>query len=928
MTPERWNKINELFSSAQDCPEAERDTFLLNACGGDEDLRLEVEKLLVASRDDEFMANSAVEAIASVFEGDVTAAMGVSGEPGSAPRLAAGVLIKTRYRIVRLLGRGGMGEVYLAADTRINRNVALKVLHTDLVSSKESLRRFAQEAQAVSALNHPHIMTIYEFDTAADGSLFIVSEYIDGQTLNNHIGGGLALEKALDIAMQVSSALAAAHESGITHRDVKPENLMVRRDGYIKVLDFGLAKLTHPDDTISRSTDSGSEDPTKGLHRTRPGAVMGTAAYMSPEQARGLHVDARTDIWSLGVVLFEMLTGKRPFEGETSADTIVSVLLREPPPVSSFVSNLPPEIDWIVSKALSKNVEARYQTANELRADLEKIKRRVEFDETLERRSGVPGRGEEFAAASTAVPTAPANGTPTDGAETNGRWTRHSRLSFESVVTEAREHKVRFSFVFLLFTAAIAAGLYLGFGPLNGGRIDSIAVLPFENLTSDPELAYLSDGLSESLIDKFAQLPQLKVITRNSSFKFRGKDVDARDAATKLGVRALVTGSVNRVGDEHIVRVDIIDAVENRQLAGGQFRRKTGDLNGLQNEIVQLAASKFKGDLTGEQTRRLSTPSTENSEAFRYYLSAIAIEDDDKNSRERSIALLERSIALDPRFALAYAELAWNYWSLANAADDPADVMPKLKASVEKALELDPDLSQAHVARAFLYEYDFDWAGAEKEYRRAIELSPNYDFARNNYAFFLSVLDRQDEALKQLEEQRLRDPLNQRMWLLQKGIVQVQARKFDEALATYRDARAVDPSNGVPDFALGYAYGGKGMANEAIEYYRKAVADLGGEDKYSQPLVYLAATYARQPERKAEAKALLSKIERMNSYTSPALLAVIYAALGDNDTAMELLERSYITRDLLLRYIRTGYEYDSLRGDPRFTELERRSGLR
>ncbi len=928
MTPKRWNKIKDLFSSAQDCPEAERDEYLLEACHGDEELRCEVEKLLAASRDDDFLANSAVEVIASVFEGDVTAAMGVSGSSESSPRLRAGSLINQRYEIIRILGRGGMGEVYLASDSRISRKVALKILHTDLVSSKESLRRFALEAQAVSALNHPHIMTIYEFDHADDGSLFIVAEYIDGQTLNHQISGGLALDKALDIAMQVSSALAAAHEAGITHRDIKPENLMLRRDGYVKVLDFGLAKLTHPDDKVSDSGGSGSEDPTIGLHNTRPGAVMGTAAYMSPEQARGLHVDSRTDIWSLGVVIYEMLTGRRPFLGETSADTIVSVLLREPPPVSSFVSNLPPEVDWIVSKALSKDVEARYQTANELRADLDRIKRRVEVDETLGRRSGVLAQDGVAARASIAVPTSPVAATLTDGAKTDNGQVRRSLLSFEKVVTDVREHKVRFGLIGLLLVAAITAGLYLGLGSIGGGRIDSIAVLPFENLSGDPDLAYLSDGLSESLIDKFAQLPQLKVISRRSSFKFRGKEVDVRDVAGKLGVRAVVTGSVNRVGDEIIVRVDVIDARENRQLAGGQFRRKTGDLNGLQSEIVQLTARNLNSDLNGEQTRRLAAPSTENSEAFRYYLSALVIEDEDKSSRERSIALLERSIALDPGFALAYAELAWNYWSLANAADDPADVMPKLKAAVEKALELDPDLSQAHVARAFLYEYDFDWAGAEKEYRRAIEFSPNYDFARNNYAFFLSVLDRHDEALTQLEEQRLRDPLNQRMWLLQKGIVQVQARKFDEALATYRDAHAVDPSKGVPDFALGYSYGGKGMTNEAIDYYRKAVADLGGEDKYSQPLVYLAATYARQPERRAEAKALLSKIEAMNSYTSPALLAVIYAALGDNDKAMELLERGYITRDLLLRYIHTGYEYDTLRGDPRFTELERRSGLR
>ena len=386
MTPEKWNKIKALFASAQDYPENERSRFLSHACGGDGELKREVERLLDSySEDDDFLQNSAVEQLADVFEGASTAAMGLSASGQAPPRFEIGTILNGRYEILRLLGRGGMGEVYLANDKRISRNVALKVLHSDLVSSKESLRRFALEAQAVSALNHPHIMTIHEFDTAEDGTLFFVAEYVDGHTLNHEIGPEMSLEKVLEVATQVSSALSAAHDAGITHRDIKPENIMVRRDGYIKVLDFGLAKLTQNRSPTERSSSTGSEDRTQALHKTKPGLIMGTASYMSPEQARGIGVDARTDIWSLGVVIFEMITGHRPFPGETSADIIVSVLSKDPPELSDFVKDLPAELQSLISKSLSKDVEGRYQTSSELRADLIKIKKRIELGEDVDR---------------------------------------------------------------------------------------------------------------------------------------------------------------------------------------------------------------------------------------------------------------------------------------------------------------------------------------------------------------------------------------------------------------------------------------------------------------------------------------------------------------------------------------------------------------
>ncbi len=913
----RLEKIERIYQAVLDGPEDLRERLLADSCDGDEDLRSEVESLLRFENKDSSFIDSPPELLAAdVFE-------------GSSSELAAGDKI-SHYTIQRLLGEGGMGQVYLASDERLRRNVALKIFPPTIADDAESLMRFEREAQAVSALNHPNILTVYEFGEH-QGVHYIATEFIDGITLRSSL---LAAQprpaQALEIAIQALSALEAAHEAGITHRDIKPENIMIRRDGYVKVLDFGLAKLAHPDK--STRTHSGSEDPTVALHQTKPGAVMGTAAYMSPEQARGLKIDARSDIWSLAVVLYEMLAGSRPFMGETHADIIVAILGSEPASLAEPVESVSAELEGVIRKALEKKAEARFQTAGEFKAELEAIK--LGLGTKLPSTVASAISSAEKAAQSTAImPDAPgvtdgrAPRATSDGREGNEPAHLSSMLSFRAVVSEVRSHKLRSAIAAVLLIGVASLGAYFALNIFRSDAIDSIAVLPFDN-SGDPELQFISDGLSESLIDRFAQLPQLKVISRNSSFKFRGSDVDLGSIAAQLGVRSIVTGKVTRVGDELVIRVDVIDALENRQLAGGQYRRKGGDLLGLQSEIAQNTIEKFRVRLTDGQSRRMAERNTENSESYRYYLNGLVLLNDKDVGRDKALDYFQKAIDLDPDFALAWAEIAWIYLAQANASSDPDVQMPKARAAVEKALALDPELAKARVVRAMIYEYEFEWTKAEGEYRQAIELSPNLDFARNNYAFFLSVLDRQNEALAQLEEQRIRDPLNRRLLLLQKAIVLVQARRFDEALQAYQEAQAVEPSKGVPDFALGYAYAGKGLRNEAITYYRKSVADLGGEEKYSQPLVYLAATYAGMPDKRAEAKAILARIEAMNEYVSPALLAVVYTALSDNDKAMELLERAFARRDLLLRFIRTGYEYDGLRTDPRFADLEKRIGMR
>ncbi len=892
MDAERLKKIEEIYNAVLDIAPAERNDFLKSYCGEDQELRREVESLLSFENSSRSFLDKQPESLVAEMFSRQEKRTNLTGKEIS------------HYKIRNLLGRGGMGEVYLADDTKLNRQVAVKFLSAELIEKPDRLRRFELEAKSASALNHPNILTIHEFGTE-NGLHFIVMELVNGMSLSEKMTrGGLSLGETLDIISQVASALSQAHEAGIIHRDIKPENIMVRDDGYVKVLDFGLAKLIEREPEIN---DSSHEDTTKPFFRTGFGVVMGTAPYMSPEQARGIKIDTRTDIWSLGVCLYEILTGQKPFSGETPIDIISKVLSSEPPPISSFGQNLPEELDSVVSKTLSKDVESRYQTAKELRADLEKIRKRLEFDENLKGTAETMSRN-------VLTKEEKVHSTVSSGVSDDVQPTRINRFRYPI-------------FAFVLF-ALIAAGYFAFFSFGNKKRIDSIAVLPFENSTRNSDLNFVSDGLSEALIDRLSQLPQLKVIARNSSFAFRGATTDLREVASKLNVQAVVTGNVTQIGDELLIRVDVVDAVENTHLTGGQFRRKVGDLLNTQSEIAQMIAQKFEFKLTSSQSKRFAENGTENSEAYRFYLSGLVELNGAQDIRSRALEYFERAVELDPDFAAAHTEIAWIYWSQANNSSDPRVLIPKAKAATERALEIDPELAKAHALKAMVNEYEFDWQAAESEYQRAVELNPNLDFTRNNYAFFLSIMGRHEEALAQLEQQNVRDPINRRLILLQKGIILTQARKFDDALQVYREVQAVEPAKDVPYFALGYAYAGKGLYAEAAQSYRKSVELLGGEQKYSQPLVYLAATYAKMPEKRGEARAILTRIEAINEYKSPALLAAVYAALDENDKAMELLEQAYINRDLLLRYIGTGYEYDGLRNDPRFIDLTKRIGLK
>lgn len=929
MNPERWNRIKALFVEAQEYPAAGRTEFLREACDSDEVLQAEVLMLLDSDeRAASFLENSAADDLPHIFETNELEEL-VEQRPDDVrqklPRFARGMVLNGRYEIVQMLGKGGMGEVYLAEDNRIRRSVALKVINSDLVASDDSLERFAFEARTVSALNHPHILTIYEFDHTRDGDLFFVAEFVDGDTLNHSIGNGLPVATAIDIGKQVLAALSAAHQAGVIHRDVKPENIMVRRDGYIKVLDFGLAKIQQKDIV---SVGSGSEDPTIEVRRTQPGAVVGTPAYMSPEQSRGKPLDARTDIWSFGVVLYEMLCGRRPFTGDTTADVLVSVLSKKPLRISTYRRDVPPELEALILRSLEKDAADRYQTCEELRSALEEVARQVTSGDS---------RFSTVAEATEEEMEQDRNVLETADYEVR-RTVRDRKPTARPVSLLARSESVelrrpsRFRSAALIAAAIVlvfALGAYLTFrSPAANRTIDSVAVLPFENLSGSTDLANISDGFSDTLIDRLSEIGELKVVARTSSSKFRGADLNVADAASQLGVRAIVTGTVSRESDDVVIRIDVIDTAEDRQLMGSSFRRKTSQISRLQHEIAEMVAARLGINLSDSQRNRLVRHATEDSEAFQFYLNGLVAmnsSQDVKNSG--ALEHFERAVSLDPNFAEAYAEIAYILWLRANTSDEPQRVIEQARAAAERAIAADPGVAKAHAAQAMMYDAEFDWAAAERSFVRAIELNPNLHLARNEYAFFLSVMGRHDEALAQLEEHSRRDPLNRRLALLSKGIILSQAHRFDDALTAYSEAQAIEPDREIPNFTLGYAYAGKGRNDDAERYYRRSVELMGGENKYSQPLVYLAAIYAKMPGKRAEAEAIVRKIESSGQYASPAIMAVAYLALDDNDKAMELLEEAYINRDPLLRFIATGYEYDDLRGDPRFADLLRRIGL-
>ncbi len=580
------------------------------------------------------------------------------------------------YKVLQRLGAGGMGVVYLAQDTKLGRKVALKLLPAEFSSDEERLTRFQQEARAISALNHPNILTIYEIGLADIGH-FIATEYVEGETLRQLLARSRpGIPMILDIAIQASEALAAAHEAGIVHRDIKPENIMIRRDGYVKVLDFGLAKP-------APKRDSGDEAPTFVGTDTNPGVIMGTVNYMSPEQGRGQRVDPRTDIFSLGIVLYELIAGRPPFQGATSSDTLAAILLREPPPLDNCAPGTPGELQQILARALAKNREDRYPSARELMSDLKALKQKFTVEEELSRGHVRLG----------SVPPLSQPETP-PSQPLQQAWSASGALATRS---GAQRKKSR--------------------------TVDSIAILPLENESADPNAEYLSDGITEGIIDNLAQLPKLRVMARSTVFRYKGRQADPLAIGSELNVRAVFTGRLRHLGENLVIKTELVDISDGSRLWGEQYRRKFADIFTIEEEISREISEKLRLKLSGEDKKRLAKRSTDNSLAYDLYLKGrFHWNKRTAEDLRRSIECYQKAITVDPAYALAHVGLAETHVLLAWFAYvvcSPREAMPQAKAAALRALELDASLAQAHATLALVrLLFEWDWAGAEDEFNR------------------------------------------------------------------------------------------------------------------------------------------------------------------------------------------------------------------
>jgi serine/threonine-protein kinase len=839
--------------------------------------------------------------------------------------LAAGTQLGP-YQIRTRLGAGGMGEVYLAYDPRLERLVALKVLPPELASDRRRMHRFVQEAKTTSGLNHPNLLTIHEIGQEGPVN-FIATEFVDGITLREHMGvTNLRLKEILSIIIQVSEALAAAHEAGVVHRDIKPENIMLRRrDQIVKVLDFGLAKVT---EQFVDHRFSDPEAPTKAFLLTEPSVILGTVRYMSPEQARGLPVDARTDIWSVGVVLYEMVANHAPFGGPTASDLIVSILDREPVPLTAYVPDTPAGLQRIINRALSKDREKRYQSIKELAADLKNLKWELEFSLERERlsSSGSGARVQDNSATKATAqtmlqPTFPSNEAAHPGPQLS---------SAAHIVAGIRQLNKGVIFGLAAVVLTLLAS-YFYFSRTSKPAIDSIAVLPFANVGGDPNAEYLSDGVTESLTNSISQLPNLAVIASSSMFRYKGREVDPQTVGKELKVRAVLTGRMTQRGDSLLMTVELVDVENNHRLWGGQYDRKMSDMLALQSEISREISEQLRLTLTGEQEKRVTKHYTENAEAYQLYLKGRYY----WNKRtgddlKKAIEYFNQAIAKDPSYALAYAGLADCYIVIPNYADVSAqDAYTKAKNAALRALQLDDSLAEAHTSLGGIRsDYEWDFVGAEMELKRAIELNPNYATGHHWYAEYLSTMGRHQEAVAEIKRAQELDPLSMIISYVV-GDTYLKARQYDSAIEQFRKTIEMDKTFSRSHRYLGNAYVEKGMYEQAITEFQTADALAGADpEKAAKRAKALRDAYAAAGPQGFWNKQLnMLKEDSEHESVSAYSIASVYARLGDLNQTVTWLEKAYHDHDAYLVYLKIDPQFDRFRSDPQIIDLMRRIGL-
>jgi serine/threonine-protein kinase len=827
------------------------------------------------------------------------------------------------YRILRRLGKGGMGEVLLGEDTKQHaRKVALKVLPQELTRSESRLRRFKQEARAILALNHPNILTVFEIGEA-DHSYYIATEYIEGETLRHCLWRGpLKLDETIGVAIQVAMALEAAHAAGIVHRDIKPENIMLRqdkfvRDRFVKVLDFGLAKLT------DRESASDPEAVTIPITETSPGAIMGTSGYMSPEQAQGESIDARSDIFSLGVVLYEMVAGQPPFKGKTDSHTRVSIIDHEPAPLVQHVSDVPRQLERIVAKALAKDKLKRYQTITDFKLDLEQLRDEMyTFDSSEQIRHSTRTTEDDLLSTPTVIRTR---------ANTVSDQTTLSSRTGELKTGEKRTRRVAYGVLGLLAVLIFMGAVF--FLP-SSRSINSVAILPFVNDSKDPNAEYLSDGLTESIINSLSQLPNLKVMSRNAAFRFKGSNKDPREAGQTLKVGAVLTGRLVKLGDNFVIKTELIKVEDGSQLWGAEYKSNLSDIFSIQEEVSKKISQNLRLRLSGEDEEKLARRYTNDAEAYQLYLKGRYFWNKRNEEGFRNgIEYFKRAEEKDPTFALAFSGLADSYALLCDiGAVRPADEMPKAKAAAQKAVDADAGLAEAYTSRAFVrLAYDWDWLGAQSDFQQALKLNPKYPTAHQWYASYLMQMGKFELAKAEIEEAHKLDPLSP-IISANAGLYSYYEHNYDDAIAKYKLTLQSDPDFWVARHYLALAYVQKGMHAEAIAELRKLIkvpesgpvpeSVIEAESEASASLGFAYGMAGKQ----AEARAILSQLDALSKrhYVSPLYFANVYAGLKENDKVIEYLNKAFDARHPGLVLIRIEPMFDAMRSDERFTQLTKR----
>ena len=905
MNQASWQKIEELFNDALEITSEKRSEFLEAACIGESELKDEVAALLAkAEREDSFLENPALSLGMTLLHRE-------KGKSLLGEKIG-------RYKIGKLIGEGGMGEVYLAEDLSLNRPVALKVLPEYLVKDEESIVRFQKEALAASAISHPNIAHIYEAGIE-ENRRFISMEYVEGITLRNLLKQkNLDVLTALDIALQTANAVSAAHSAGIIHRDIKPENLMLRTDGFVKVLDFGVAKLSE----VHQPTASNAISPEMSLINTTPGMVMGTIGYISPEQLQNKKVDVRADIWSLGIVLYEMLAGQKPFEGKT-AQEIGQAILKDNP-VSVSLSTIRSEdessLQKIITKSLQKNAVKRYESASDLAIDLKAIKQKLEFNR-------------QFSTAE--IPT---NKILSEGANTAGQWQNSTFLTktkqFWNQQSFSRKGLLVATLIGVLtFGIGLSAQYFDRSYSVNSPgqavsanpEIGLLAVLPFENETGDEEIDFLSKGLADDLIRNLGQANIFSVVSLSSAQKIRGRNLSYDEIKRNLKITTVLEGKVKSENGLLFVETRLVNLNDSSIIWQEKLNVPGGDLLKLRNALTLLLSNKMQEGNNPEKHLVYAEYPTGNNEAYRLYLEAkFGRKETTVNEFKRLIGMLEKAVKIDPKFTLALVALAENYNLLGTfMGQSPEYYQPKAKEAIEKALELDDSLSEAHTLFGKIkMDFDHDWTGCEREFKRAIQINPNNELAHHWYGeVYLSAMKRLDEAVLELEISQHLNPLSSGI-LTGLAWVYIGKGNYQKAIDFCDQAYRVNPEDNDIYHYRAQALFKLNRFDQAVQQMDEAIKNDPDATRYYA----LKAVFLASAGRFDEAKKLHAELK--NKSVSKYSLAIAENAIGNRDQAFDLLNQELQTNSVDLLSIEIDPILDSMRDDARFMELERKLKLR